>query len=74
MTNQYKYIDNDPDSYVRVQGESEFHLDSNTKEDLDGMEKQGKQFWDKDKHRIMKLVKAILDEKLGAAAVSLEEN
>lgn len=37
LLNQFEYIDKDPTSYVRVQTESKFNLDSTRVKDLDGM-------------------------------------
>ena len=48
-------------------------LDSAKVEDLDGMQEEGRQAWEKDKTQIMALVEAIIDEKLGGAA-SPDEN
>lgn len=65
LHNQFKYIDNYPEGFFRSNIESKFGLDSARIKDLDGMEAQGTEMWNKDKEHIMAIVKPIVDEKVG---------
>lgn len=65
MKNQFKYIMDKEENFVRVQTTSDIPMDTTSPVELDMMEVQGKNLWLKEKDEIMKLVKKIVDQKIG---------
>lgn len=65
LMNTFKYVENDPEGYVRANTVSTFGLDSAKPEDLDGMERQGEAVFKEYEQGIMTIVKNIVDEKIG---------